>query len=42
MNLAQALFRQGNRAAAIAEIEEALKLDPDQPAARRLLNQVKP
>lgn len=42
MNLAQALLRTGRRTEAAAEIEQALRFDPDQPQARRLLEQLRP
>lgn len=42
MNLAQALFRTGRRDEAAAEIEQVLRFDPDQPQARRLLQQLRP
>lgn len=40
MNIAQAYFRTNRRKEATTELEQVLRYDPDQPAARRMLNQL--
>lgn len=40
LNLAVALYREGDRAGALAAVRQALAYDPDAPAARRLLDEL--